>query len=304
MRHLTLLGAALLALSACAENDSPLAPADTPEGAEALTAGGLPGTLLYSSGGGNGQLDLFTIKPDGSGRVHLTSFPDDEFFCAWSWDNQQIVMVRPRPDGSNTTHHEPFIVDKNGNNGHWLTASPLGVDIEDLAWSPDGKRILANTDADVHQLMAFDVAAGTAQSLGKEGRSPSYDPTGAFVVYSTDLTLTIVDAKTFAPVRTIPRPKGNLVRHPSFSPDGKRIAFTAGPGGLGDIWVTKVDGTGMSRLVGGPNTEFRPTWSPDGLTIAYLSNRQGDIELWRVPASGGKKTQITTGGAGTPSWSH
>jgi hypothetical protein len=68
-----------------------------------------------------------------------------------------VVMNRPSDDGSNATHMEPYLVDKNGNGGHWLTSSPLGITIEDPAWSPDGSRILASTNQ--HQLMEFDVVA-------------------------------------------------------------------------------------------------------------------------------------------------
>jgi Tol biopolymer transport system component len=302
MRNLALLGATLLALSACAENDSPLGPGDSPESTPSLATGTLPGTILFGGRGADGLDDVFSVKPDGGGLLHLTSFPGYEIYPTWSWDNQLIVMLRARPDGSNVTHFEPFVVDKNGNNGHWVTSSPLGVDVEDPSWSPDGTRILASTDD--FELIGFDVAAGTAKPLGVHGESASFDKTGTLIIYSNPGTISIINAATLAPMRTILAPSGNLVRHPAFSPDGKRIAFTAGPGGLGDIWVSNADGTGMARLVGGPSTDVRPTWSPDGLTIAYTSTRRGDAEVWRISTSGGKRTQVTTGFGVTPSWSH
>jgi len=57
---------------------------------------------------------------------------------------------------------------------------------------------------------------------------------------------------------------------PSWSPDGREIAWSAGAEGAEDIFVTDL-GTGRTRRVtslGG--TAARPSWSPDGRRIAFL----------------------------------
>jgi dipeptidyl aminopeptidase/acylaminoacyl peptidase len=59
---------------------------------------------------------------------------------------------------------------------------------------------------------------------------------------------------------------------PTWSPDGRRIAF------LGSIWVMNADGSDQINLTDGP--EFRdvfptgPAWSPDGETIAFSSTEE------------------------------
>ncbi|MBI5359012.1 MAG: PD40 domain-containing protein [Planctomycetes bacterium] len=79
------------------------------------------------------------------------------------------------------------------------------------------------------------------------------------------------------------------VRHPSFSPDGKKIAFTY----LGDIWTVDVTGGKANRLTLHEAYDVRPYWSPDGTKIAFLSNRSGSYDIWLISPDGGKPEQLT-----------
>jgi Tol biopolymer transport system component len=62
----------------------------------------------------------------------------------------------------------------------------------------------------------------------------------------------------------------------SFSPNGKKIAFTSvyqevhsgDPGS--DICMINADGTGMVRLTDDPRQDMFPTWSPDGRHLAFI----------------------------------
>jgi len=69
---------------------------------------------------------------------------------------------------------------------------------------------------------------------------------------------------------------------PTWSPDGKRIAFHSDRGGNFDIWIVNVDGSGLTRLTQSPADDRYPSWSPDGLRIAYTSNRSGNEDVWVV----------------------
>jgi Tol biopolymer transport system component len=59
-------------------------------------------------------------------------------------------------------------------------------------------------------------------------------------------------------------------RYPSWSPDGKKIAFTCGYENT-NICVIDADGTNMVQLTFGGGYS-RPAWSPDGTRIAYTYN--------------------------------
>lgn len=56
---------------------------------------------------------------------------------------------------------------------------------------------------------------------------------------------------------------------PSYSPDGKRIAFALN----GDIWTMNSDGTHRQQVTTSSAQDVNPTWSPDGTRIAFSSNR-------------------------------
>jgi TolB protein len=78
-------------------------------------------------------------------------------------------------------------------------------------------------------------------------------------------------------------------RWPSFSPDGRKIAFDDGGPSSGAIWVINTDGTDRHPLTGADveaQRNIRPDWSPDGKQIAFTTRRDGNDEIYVVNADG------------------
>ena len=60
-------------------------------------------------------------------------------------------------------------------------------------------------------------------------------------------------------------------RHPSWSPDGKWIAFESNRDGDFQVWVIAVDGGEARKITTLATEASRPVWSPDGGSIAFVS---------------------------------
>jgi Tol biopolymer transport system component len=57
--------------------------------------------------------------------------------------------------------------------------------------------------------------------------------------------------------------------YPKWSPDGKRIAFTANPKGNYDLFIMQADGSNIAQVTTSPKDEIEHAWFPDGKKIAF-----------------------------------
>jgi Tol biopolymer transport system component len=192
-----------------------------------------------------------------------------------------------------------------------------------LRLSPDGKRL------------AFSMSSGTGMDIWVKdldrdtpsrlsfvagvSRSPVWTPDGKNIVFRSDnspapgLYWIRSDGSGEAQRLT----DGKLSEWPfSFSPDGKRLAFTGdGNGGSFDIFTAPVEGDpgrgalgvrlGKPELfLGTPFAEGYSRFSPDGRWLAYQSNESGTFEVYVRPFPGpGGRWQISMGGGLYPVWS-
>ena len=95
---------------------------------------------------------------------------------------------------------------------------------------------------------------------------------------------------------------------PSWSPDGKEIAFHSFRTGNRDIFVVSSDGGTARQLTSDPGQDRYPRWSPDGTNIVFPSERSGRREAYVLSKyqgemAGQEARQLTFEGGLTPSWS-
>jgi hypothetical protein len=82
---------------------------------------------------------------------------------------------------------------------------------------------------------------------------------------------------------------------PSWSPDGKTIAFSALRGAVGDLFTVDVDSHQVTNLTNDAFADYAPTYSPDGRSIVYMARVSGDEKLFKLDVATKQKTQLTFG---------
>jgi Tol biopolymer transport system component len=81
--------------------------------------------------------------------------------------------------------------------------------------------------------------------------------------------------------------------HPSWSPDGSRLAFDVQDDADTEIYVVDADGSNLLRLTSTAGWNFMPAWSPDGSKIAYVHASSSNHDIWIMDADGSNPVRLT-----------
>jgi len=82
---------------------------------------------------------------------------------------------------------------------------------------------------------------------------------------------------------------------PSFSPDGRTVAFAGLRGGVGDIFTVDLETQAITNLNADDFFDYGPTYAPDGKYLVYNARVSGNQKLFRLDVDTKKKTQLTFG---------
>jgi hypothetical protein len=193
---------------------------------------------------------------------------------------RSVAPPRPSAEAGERTHE--VINEMRG--GGRLNVSP--------ALSPDGRSVVFLSERDQYSIDVFLADAVTGRIKRKITQTASdphfeslqfvesagaWDAGGRRFALATVVggvpALTVFNMGTGDVEREIPLHDLDQAFSPSWSPDGRQIAFSALKGGLSDLFVVDVDSGKYRALTADPYGDLQPSWSPDGRTIAFATDR-------------------------------
>jgi Tol biopolymer transport system component/DNA-binding winged helix-turn-helix (wHTH) protein len=92
-----------------------------------------------------------------------------------------------------------------------------------------------------------------------------------------------------------------LESEPTWSPDGRMIAYSSDRSGNFDIWVRPVGEGDPVRVTTSEAHDWQPDWAPEGNRLVFRSERDGG-GLFVTPVFGGKESKVSSFGY-HPRWS-
>ncbi|HUV65634.1 MAG TPA: protein kinase [Sedimentisphaerales bacterium] len=242
-----------------------------------------PAEPTFSTVSVPGLLDYCALSPDGE-RIAFVA--DDS--CLW------VAPTRGQADstvaGEAVRLTEPLIEWAKGSlpvwsaNGNWIAFNTSDLDSAGTYWS--SMYVMPSSGGD---LIELPVKHDRDHWLTFYDYRLSLSPDGEEIAFFSHTSPIPGDPQEDC-IYTMPVAGGEIRRvaeslcgdsaycaHPTYSADGKLIAFLKGDRQCGlaneaadcDIWVVPVNGGSPVQVTSLPGVEFGPVWSPDGTRMAY-----------------------------------
>ncbi|HBC92182.1 MAG TPA: hypothetical protein DCZ10_04555 [Pelotomaculum sp.] len=290
----------------------------------------LPGLAVRDSFSWSPASDMLAVAMrDGVWLVPAEGEPsrlvqsEETYNFAWSPDGKILAynITLPSEEPQNRSDALYTLEVDGGQPVERLVAPQAGIRV--TSWWPDGKGILYWLDPFHSASLAADGMGLWSLRLGETEPKlltsglahrgwQSLSPQGDLVMVSggerivwAGKSLSTIDPATGS-VRELNNPEGSVSIDPSFSPDGRRIAFVAAknlgndvwgfskPEELADwvatrtLWLRNADGSGAQPLTAAGPGVYQPTWSKDGDRILYVQ----DNALWIIGTDGGEPEKV------------
>jgi tetratricopeptide (TPR) repeat protein len=225
------------------------------------------GNWLAVNGERHEQMNLFIVRPDGSGLKEISKHLEDSL-PTWSARDGRLAF-------SSTMHGDKqsrvYVMDQVPFEGRQQEGRPLNFGPDDVrgenpTWTPDDRIVYKGCDSTVEPARCglFVIPSG-------KGAQPA-----------TQLTESQEDA---APAVS-PRPAD------------ARVAFMSSRDGNWEIYIMNADGSGLKRLTNDAAHDGLPTWSPDGKSLAFVSNSGGVWAVWVMSSDGTRRSKLFDIGGG------
>lgn len=239
-----------------------------------------------------GTSDLYIVNSDGSGLRQLTRDAFVEENPRWSPDGKLIAFDSTRGGASSFS-----IWTLNPGTGEFRRLTGEGEQATLLAWlSPSEISFVSPLGSGNAALGLLDLKNGKKRILTRRGGEYIWSPDGTRAAVQTvesDYHLGLVERRSGS-FRVFPGYGKEL--SPAWSPDGRKLAFQAGPGGDSGkqgIWVMNLDGTGRKRLA---PSGYLPQWLSGGSGLGYyVTGQDGEPHFHIVRPDGTGDRDICRG---------
>jgi hypothetical protein len=179
-----------------------------------------------------------------------------------------------------------------------VTANRKDQEIDIVLLSAKDGSVVRNLTSGFDKDMGFDhlVIMGVDQMANPwMGWSPKGDRLAYFVRTEKERSLIIQNVLTRKIEMKVPMKSVDEPESPSFSPDGRVVAFDALRGAVGDIFTIDLQTHEIANVTNDPFGDRAPRFSPDGKFIVYTARVSGNDKLFRLDLATKQKTQITFG---------
>ena len=244
--------------------------------------------ILFTSSR-SGKQQLYMMNPDGTNIRQITSGKYSHFAGRWSTDATKIVC---NTEERTTTAGTQMVV-MNAD----ASQRKLLVWGTQMSWYPDGSKILfahcPSCEIGIFEINVylFNLNNTNLKELIRNAGAAEFSPNGDRIIFGEPdyignppmPKVKIINYPGLTDTSTI----GVLIHYPSWSPDGKEIAFSRRETTSSynyDIYIMNINGSNLRRITNNKTNEpyIYPRWSPDGKKIIFLSYTVDGIKKWRI----------------------
>ncbi len=259
---------------------------------------------LASVSNRDGNYEIYTMNPDGSGVSRLTY--GGGLDPSFSPDGSRIAFTSGR-DGN----YEIYTMNANGSNQTRLTNN--AAEDRSAVFSPDGSKIAFMSKRDGNYDIYIMNADGSGQTRltnnPADDEEPTFSPDGSQIAFESNRDGTYnyeiytMNSDGSGQTRLTNNPAADF--EPAFSPDGSKIAFVSDRDNTSssnrDIYTMNADGSGVTRLTNSPYygtdaAALHPVFSADGSKIAFFIDHfnENNDEIYTMNTSGSYQTRLTS----------